>query len=48
MAANHIIALHYVPNTVPVDPLALAGPWMYPALLGNAKRTLYHRRYPAI
>ena len=40
---------HYIPNiTVPVDPLAFQGPWIYPALLGYAERTLYHRRYPAI
>ena len=49
MAANHIIAPHYVPNiTVPIDPPAFPGPWIYPALLGDAERALFHRPYPAI
>ena len=49
MAANHIVAPHYVASiTVPVDPPAFQGPWIYPALFGDAERTLYHRRYPAI
>ena len=49
MAANQIVALHYVPNiTLPVDPPAFPGPWIYPALLGDAERSLFHRRYPAI
>ena len=49
MAANQIVAPHYVPNiTLPVDPPAFPGPWIYPALLGDAKRSLFHRRYPAI
>ena len=49
MAANHIIAPHYVANImVLVDPPAFPRPWIYPALLGDAERVLYHRRYPAI
>ena len=49
MAANHIVAPHYVANiTVLVDPPAFPGPWIYPELLGDAERTLYHLRYPAI
>ena len=47
MAANRIVAPHNVPIiTVPVDPPAFTGPWIY--LLRDAKRTLYHRWYPAI
>ena len=42
-------APHYVPNIMlPVDPPAFPGPWIYPALLGDAERSLFHRRYPAI
>ena len=49
MAANHIVAPHYVGNiTVSVDPPAFPGPWIYPALLEDAERALYHRRYLAI
>ena len=49
MAANQIVAPHYVPNiTLPVDPPAFLGPWIYLALLGDAERSLFHRRYPAI
>ena len=49
MVANHIVAPHYVSNImVPVDPPTFLGLWIYLALLGDAERTLYHRRYPAI
>ena len=47
MAANHIVA-HVATITVPVDPPAFPGPWIYLALLGDAERALYHCRYPAI
>ena len=49
MAANQIVAPHYVPNiTLPVDPPSFSSPWIYPALLGDAEGSLFHHRYPAI
>ena len=49
MAANQIVAPHYVPNiTLPVDQPTFPGPWIYLALLGDAKRLLFYCRYPAI
>ena len=49
MAANQIAAPHYVPNiTLPVDLPVFPDPWIYPALLGDAERSLFHRWYPAI